>query len=427
MSTRLAVTTIVRGAPLATAGGHLRIVDLEAGTQHAAPLPDPVHRARDTNVRGGLRGGRGLAALPDRLAVAINDRILVLDAAWNVTSVISHRWMGGLHDLAANERGIWATSADNDLLLNLGWDGRLLDHWHWRTDRRLCRALGHGRLPHFDRWTDHRDPLGGGLRVDIGHVNAVALDGDGLLVGLGMVRAPASLWWPLARERGLRLAGRLGLGRVAQGAVDRWRSSPAVAIGRRQAAGAGLVAITPGTIGFEPGGEPPEGWTWAVVELRPDGRSHRPRIVTRRPSDALPAHNAVAHGELVAVCDSPGRRVVGVDRRSGQIVRAVALPGDFPFPRGLARLPDGRLVAGTQMPAALNVIDLDAQRIDERILLEDDRAETPYAIAPLPPAFDDPAGRLPTTRAGWGIIGADASGQSASSAERRAVAARSGA
>jgi hypothetical protein len=408
VSARLAVTTIVRGAAIDQPSGHLRIVDLGDGTQHVAPLPDALHRARDPNPRGGLRGGRGIAAANGRLAVAINDRILVLDRRWRLTAVISHRWMGGLHDLAADKDAIWATSADNDVLLRLSWDGRLLDHWHWRADRGLRRALGHGRLPSFERWTDHRDPLGGGLRLDFGHLNAVAQDGDGLLLGLGMVRAPANVWWPLVRERGLRVAARMGLGGAAGAVVDRWRASRLVALGRGLAAGPELVAITPGTIDFRPGGSPPRGWTWAVVELHADGRT---RLVTRRPAQALPVHNVVPHGELVALCDSAGARILGIDRRSGDIVRSVPLPGAFPFPRGLARLADGRLVAGTQSPAALTVLDLDAERIDERILLDDDRGETPYAIAVLAGDFDSPAGRLPATRAAWGIAGADGSAE----------------
>jgi hypothetical protein len=427
VSNRVAVTTIVRAAAVDRPSGYLRIVDLESGAQQAAPLPDAVHRARDPNPRGGLRGGRGIAATGDRMAVAINDRILVLGRDWSLETVISHRWMGGLHDLAVGDEGIWATSADNDLLLRFGWEGRLRDHWHWRTDRGLCRALGLGRLPRFERWPDHRDPIGGGLRLDFGHLNAVAADDDALLIGLGMVRTPASLWWPLARERGLRLAARAGLGRLAQGTVDRWRSSPAVALGRRQAAGPALLGITPGNIDFRPGDEPRPGWTWAVVELRGDGRRRRARLVARHPAEALPAHNVVAHDGLVAVCDSARARVVGVDRRSGEIVRSVAIPGDFPFPRGLLRLADGRLAAGMQLPAAIAILDLDAECIDDQILLDDDHAETPYAIAAVPDGFADAAGRLPTTRAGWPIVAADAAGQSDSSAARSAAAERSGA
>ena len=63
---------------------------------------------------------------------------------------------------------------------------------------------------------------------------------------------------------------------------------------------------------------------------------------------------------------------------------------------------------GTQQPAALNVIDLAAGRLDERIELRDDRGESPYAIGPVPESLGDPA-LLPSSRAEWGIPGGDAS------------------
>jgi hypothetical protein len=359
-------------------------VDLAGGEQRAVPLPDAVHRARDTNPRGGTRGGRGLAVAGERLAVALNDRILMLDRDWQVRDVLTHPWVGGLHDIVADDGGIWATCGDNDALLRFGWDGDVIDRWEWRTDRRLRRALGHGWLPGFERWSDHRDPLGGGFRIDVGHLNAVAADGDGLLLGLGLVRSPAPLWWPVLRERGLRLADRIGAGRLANAALRGWRASPLAKLGRGVAAGPAFVAITPGTIDFTPGDLTPDGWTWALLSL---SRERQARVIARHPTQALPVHNIVPHGDLLAVCDSPGGRIVGVDRISGAIVRSVALPGEFPFPRGLLRLDDGRLVVGMQSPAALAIVDLDAERVDEQILLADARGESPYAIAALPDSF----------------------------------------
>jgi hypothetical protein len=361
---RLVVTTIVRDAPLGTPGGHLRVVDLAGGKQEAMPLPDAVHRARDTNPRGGLRGGRGLAVAGERLAVALNDRILVLDRGWQVRNVLTHSWVGGLHDIAADDDGIWATCVDNDLLLRFGWDGSLIDHWQWTTDRRLRRALGQRWLPGFDRWTDYRDPLGGGFRIDVGHLNAIAADEDGLLLGLGLIRAPTPVWWPVLRERGLRLANRIGAGRLADAALRSWRASR-----------------PPNP---RPAAPAPDGWTWALLSLAADRRA---RVVARHPAQGRPVHNIVPHDELLAVCDSPGGRIVGVERSSGAIVRSVALGGEFPFPRGLLALADGRLVAGVQAPAALAIVDLDAERVDERILLADDHGESPYAIAELPDGF----------------------------------------
>ena len=108
VTVRVAVTTIVRRSGLDVPSGWLRILDLDERRQLAmAPLPDPVHRARDTNPRGGMRGGRGIAATGDRIAIAINDRILVLDSSWRMQGVLSHRWLGGVHELEADEGGLW--------------------------------------------------------------------------------------------------------------------------------------------------------------------------------------------------------------------------------------------------------------------------------------------------------------------------------
>jgi hypothetical protein len=64
---------------------------------------------------------------------------------------------------------------------------------------------------------------------------------------------------------------------------------------------------------------------------------------------------------------------------------------------------------GTRDPAALTIVDLDAERVDDRIELPGDCGESPYAVVALPDGFEDPAGRLPVTRAGWGLEGGDAS------------------
>jgi hypothetical protein len=414
VSTRIAVTTIVRSADLDVPAGWLRVLSTDGWEQVAmAPLPDAVHRARDPNPRGGLRGGRGIASTGDRLAVAINDRILVLGRDWALTRVLSHRWMGGIHDIAADSNGIWVSCADNDIVLHLDWDGRLLGLWQWRADRRMRRALGFGWLPKLDRRVDHRDPFGGGLRVDLSHVNAVALDGDALLVGLGLLHPHVQLLWPTLRERLRRVAVGLRLGAPAERAVERWRGSAGGRLTSR-ALHSDLTDVTPGSLPFTRGVAAAPGSTWAIVELRPSTAARpRAQIVAREPAGAMPSHNVAVAGGLVVVNDTARARVVALERETGALVHSVQLAGELPFPRGLVRLDDGRFVVGTQNPAALNVVDLAAERVDSRIELQDDRGESPYAIAQVPEGFGDPA-LLPSTRSAWGIPGGDASPAAAS-------------
>jgi hypothetical protein len=224
----------------------------------------------------------------------------------------------------------------------------------------------------------------------------VALDGDVVLVGLGLVRAPMSLLWTSARKRGGLLARRAGLGALVE------RVFPPGRLGD-------LAAITPGAQPMDPSRPGRPGWTWAVAELRPrEAAQPGSRIVARQPAGAVPSHNLAVWDGLLAVNESARKRLVALDRETGAIVRSVDLPGERPFPRGLLPLGDGRFVVGTQFPPALHVVDLMAERLEERILLPDDRGEAPYAITAVPDSFGDPSG-LPATRAEWGIPGADAS------------------
>lgn len=408
---RVAVTTIARGAPLEEPGGRLSVVDLDARAEVArAPLPDALHRARDLNPRGGLRGGRGLAAGPGTIALAIHDRILVLGSDWSVERVISHRWAGGIHDIVADESGVWAAIADNDLVVRIDWDGCLTDHWHWRSDRRVRRALGLGSYPPFSRWTDHRDPGHTGVRLDVGHVNAVARRGDDLLITLGVIRRPRAVWPMAGAAVALRAAARVGLGRPAVRAAE---FAVASAAGRRLLARGSVAAGRPGFNAKLPPGETWPDWRWALLELpgAAGGLRGRPaaRVVTQHRSGGLPVHNAVPFGDLVAVNDSARGQVLALDVRTGTTVASVQIPGELPFPRGLLRLNGNRFLVGVQHPGRLLVVDLGEQRIEDEIPLPDDRDESPYAIAFVPDGFDDPAGRLPATRAGWGIPGGDAS------------------
>jgi hypothetical protein len=341
------------------------------------------------------------------LAIAINDRILVLDSDWRLMRVLSHRWMGGAHELAADDEGLWIACTDNDLLFGLDWEGRLRGSWHWRSDRRLRRALGLRWLPPFDRWADHRDPFGGGLRVNVGHVNAVTLDGAGMLVGLGLLRRPPALFRSAMLVRGNRLADRAGLAGFAANLGQRWRRDGAV--GSANPEGLALM-VTPGKLGTAKLLPAAREWTWAIVELdaAPGGRTPSARLVCRHPAKGAPAHNAVIHGDRIVVNDSPRGVVLALSRSSGEIERSVSLGGEKPFPRGLVHLGNGRFLVGTQRPAALNVVDLESEEMVERIRLPDDHGETIFGLAPVPDTFMSPEARLPDSRAGWPIPGADA-------------------
>ena len=64
--------------------------------------------------------------------VANAERLFVFDASWKPAGTITHPLLGGVHDVLAEEDGIWAACTCADLLLRVSWDGRLLTAWDWR-------------------------------------------------------------------------------------------------------------------------------------------------------------------------------------------------------------------------------------------------------------------------------------------------------
>jgi hypothetical protein len=407
---RIAITTATRHTTIEEPSGWLRILDLDQGREVAnAPLPDAVHRARDPNPRGGFRGGRGIAATRERLLVAINDRVLVLDSAWRLQRVISHRWMGGVHGLAVDDHGFWVACCDNDLVIGMDWEGRLRGSWSWRSDRRLRKELGYGWMPSFDRWADHRDPLGGGLRLDVGHPNEVTIDGSRMLVMLGLLRTPPPLIWPALRSNLLRLGERAGLGAAAQGLAYRRNAFRPGGLGSGNPAGRALE-VTPGAIGLANKTDAARDWTWALLELDriPDGRKPRARVITRGPAAMRPSHDAVPAEGLVAVNDSSRNTVLAVNRQSGAVEHSMTISGENRFLRGLLHLGGSRFLVGAQNPISAYEVDLAAGRVIAGIQLSDNPLESVWGIQRVPDEFGDPSGNLPDSRADWPIPGADA-------------------
>ena len=112
------------------------------------------------------------------------------------------------------------------------------------------------------------------------------------------------------------------------------------------------------------------------------------RVVLRRKDIAVPNHDVlVDHGRLLYL-DSNHNRLVAVDRQTGREVVAVDIPGEPAFARGLARLGGDRFLVGSQSPAAVHTVDLEAGRIVDSIALSDDRRDSVFAIALLPEGFD---------------------------------------
>jgi len=96
--------------------------------------------------------------------------------------------MGAIHDILADESGIWATSTCADLLLKFSWTGELIRYWSWREDKQLTRLLGFSAVPRFDPDIDYRDPIAVTNRVcNIIHLNAVNFSNNEILLSFGRI------------------------------------------------------------------------------------------------------------------------------------------------------------------------------------------------------------------------------------------------
>src|SRR5206468_11281699 len=101
------------------------------------------------------------------------------------------RLMVDVHDVLADERGIWITATGTDTLLLVSWEGRLERAWRLRRDRGLMTDLGFRRrsLPGIPA-LDLRDPRQRGAGHDYLHLNGLRRARDSLLLSLGRIHTP---------------------------------------------------------------------------------------------------------------------------------------------------------------------------------------------------------------------------------------------
>ena len=339
---RVAVSSVGRGAEVDRASGYLRVVDLERGrVSFRAPVPESRWRVEDPNPRGGTRGARGVAVHADRFVLGTHEDITVLDSGWGLVRRFTHPILSSVHDVLADERGIWATCTRGDSVALFDWEGKLVDWWSLGTDNRLAKSLDLHLVRPFDPKADYRDP-----RIDLQGFSTVNLNG----IGRG---ASGYL---------------LSLGRVA----DRRRHS-LLPLRLRRPLAAG---------------------SYAIVELPPDGPIRKASAVVRlhrrdHPVES-PNHNAGEDGNLLLYNDSNRSVLVVWDHVAGREAHAVPIPGDPAFARGLLEIGPGRWLVGSQKPLALYAVDVSLGEIVTTYDLEGDDEEAVYAICALPDSFDDP-------------------------------------
>jgi hypothetical protein len=328
---RVAITSVVRYSMPTEVSGCLRILDLERGRlSFVTPSPESTFRHNDPNPRGGTRGTRGISVHGDRLVVANAERLFVFDTSWNLVAELSDRLMVDVHDVLAEERGIWVTATGIDLLLLVAWDGKLVHEWTFRKHRELLKKLGFRRrsLPWADPALDLRDPRLRGKGYDRLHLNSLGRSGDGILISFGRV---------------------------------------------------------------VPDDDPQAARSSAILRVNENGDGP-PRVTILHRQDRLrmPSHNVAEDGDLLVYNDSSGNRLVAVDRRSGETVAAVPIPGSPPYARGLARIGEDLWLVGSQAPLAVHAVDLRRGEVVHSYPLAGIQDEVVFGICPLPDEFAQP-------------------------------------
>src|SRR5262249_44575123 len=103
-----------------------------------------------------------------------------------------------------------------------------------------------------------------------------------------------------------------------------------------------------------------------------------------------PNHNPVEDGGLLLYNDSNRNALVAWDAAGRQETCSVAVPGDPPYARGLAKVGHERWLVGSQRPLAMYEIDVRRANIVGPYTLEGGEEESVYAICPLPERFEEP-------------------------------------
>lgn len=308
--------------------GWLRVVDLDSRrTIFKTLVPESIWRRHDPNPRGGTRGTRGVSVHGNRLVIAGAERLYVFDESWKLVAEHTHRLMADIHDVLAEERGIWVTSTGCDTLLLYGWDGELVESRPLREDAALMEQLGNPGhwLPPLDPATDYRDPRIRFGVYDALHLNGLARGADGLLLSFGRM---------IMREEDEKIEGRF-FSALARFDGDRYS------------------------------------------------------ILHRRGDVTVPNHNVAESGNLLLFHDTNRHRFVVLDRTTGK-ERTVSIPGDPPYLRGLAQIEPDVWLVGSQAPLAIYAVDVRSGKRIDWIPLGGVEHECVYGICPLPDRFSDP-------------------------------------
>jgi hypothetical protein len=159
---------VIRGSRLGESHGGLYLVDLERG--RAQLKLDWNTTQIDIAGRGGDRGLRGIAFHDERILVAANSQLLVLDQDCNLLDAFTNPFLRHCHEIcvAQNHVFLTATGFDSILAFDLARQ-RFVDGWQLSAENRCLN------LRRFDPMAAVGPPEG-----HLFHLNAVSASAAGI-------------------------------------------------------------------------------------------------------------------------------------------------------------------------------------------------------------------------------------------------------
>lgn len=108
----------------------------------------------------------------------------------------------------------------------------------------------------------------------------------------------------------------------------------------------------------------------------------------------VPNHNVIQVENSLVYNNSNDGRVIATALDGSTPDRFVEVPGQPGFLRGLVHLDRYNFLVGSQAPAAVYKVSLEADRVISAFLLDGEPNESVYGICIIPDEFDDPPARL---------------------------------
>jgi hypothetical protein len=370
--TKIILSTVRRHVLPTEPSGCFYVVDLEQQrVLQRCEMIEPPYREVDTNPRGGLRGSRGIAVLPDQIFVTDATAVFRYDSKWNLLGMISHPSCSAIHDILVHEDTLWVTSARNDLVLCFSIEGNLLSYYYLRDPSPASMDLG-WKPPHLIRpshilnaTTDFRNPLTHLEEAhDHAHVNSVAFLSTGeTLVSLGLLinLRYATLLWLKSKF-------------IRYGIWDRF-----VGLNRKIREAMKLKKDLHSDLLVQPAKA-----RSAIWHLSKDGDHSLSLAIA---ATTVPSHSLnILHDDTAVYLDTTHGCIIHFNPASSEIYSSTVVTDGFL--RGVTQLSDRKLLLGSK--GELIIFDLPTLRVEQTFKISDVPHEAVYDIKVFPSHFSMP-------------------------------------